>query len=105
MSRVQRTWRVTDLSVSPDSWQMGSGDTEAFGFDAEEPIAAATATLRRLDTLAEAGTVGEPAIAGTIATVTVGGLTRGIVYELTVTFEAAATSRVWSRVLVIPCVA
>lgn len=101
-----KTWKVTDLSVSPPTWEMADGDKQAFAFDAEEAITGATAELIRLDTRQEAGTVEGPEIGGNVATVTVSELTRGVVYELSVTFTAAASgNRRWTRTLVLPCVA
>jgi hypothetical protein len=98
-------WRATDLSVDPPSRAMADTDIETFGFDAGEPIEDATGTLTRLDTMESVDElIVNTDIVDEIAALTISGLTRGIVYELAVTFQNP-TGRRWTRTLVIPCVA
>lgn len=108
-------WRQTDLSVSPPSWQMADTDRETFGFDAQTPVVGASAVVTRLDTMEVAGgpvTVGGAAsgvveavsLSNNVVDVRIAGLTRGVTYELAVTFETAAGRR-WTRTLVLECVA
>ncbi len=99
------TWQETHLSVSPPSRQMADTDVETFAFDAGEAITAATGVLTRLDTNeAVDDLITNIDVATPVASLTIAGLTRGITYELTVTFENS-TGRKWTRTLVIECVA
>jgi len=84
---------------------MADTDVETFAFDANETITAATGVLTRLDTNDdESDLITNTDVAGEIAELTVEGLTRGVTYELAVTFENAA-ARAWTRTLILDCVA
>ena len=99
------TWRATDLSVSPPSFQMADTDRQGLQFDAGEELSTATASLTNLETGTEAPIlVTDDDFDLGIATVVVENLTRGVTYELAVTFERA-DGRAWTRTLVIECVA
>ncbi len=111
-------WQKTDLSIPvtrPDgrqsyAYEVGASDRETIPFPAGEALIGITADLTVLDSgesadaLIAAATLGMTEIGNDTALVTVAGLTRGVVYELAVTFENAA-GRKWSQTLVIPCVA
>ncbi|MDQ3223975.1 MAG: hypothetical protein M3Q75_10975, partial [Gemmatimonadota bacterium] len=80
---------------------MAATDTVALTFDAEEAITGATASIVRLDTLATVtGVIYSVAVGADTAVVTVGGLTAGITYQLSVIFTRA-NSTTWTRVLII----
>lgn len=98
-----RRYYITDLSVATAPRQLAAADTTILSFDAGEAIDTATAALRRLDTgdAITGDAAPEVNLSGTLALVTVSGLTRGIVYELAVTFNDGA----WTRTLVLDCVA
>lgn len=93
--------KITDLSVDPPVFEIGSNDNEFLGFDAMEAIALVSATLRNMRTFEVVST---PAtILGTVATAQITGLVRGDSYELSVTFTNAAL-RKWTRTLLVRCV-
>lgn len=99
------TWRATDLSVDPPSYEMGSADEETLAFDAAQPVTAVTARLVTLPGLVPASRATVTAtLVGTVANVVVSGIARGETYELSVTFSAADGRR-WTRTLVIVGVA
>lgn len=95
----------TDLSVTPPVYAMADTDRESIAFDAGSAITTATPVLTRIDTNAVVvGPVESSGVAGNIATVVVSGLTRGVAYELAVTFLNAA-GRKWTRTLILDVVA
>jgi hypothetical protein len=98
-------WRTNSLAVQPRPYQMADTDRVAFVFDAGETITTASAALVVLPAAtAASGPTVTTAIAATGCTVTVAGLTRGVTYELDVTFTRANSTK-WTRVLAIECVA
>jgi len=101
------TWQATALSVSPPSRQVADTDRTALTFTAGEAITEATAILALLP----AGTATTGMIESTTvdtvantATVVVSGMTRGVTYELSVTFTRSDLTR-WTRILNLLCVA
>ena len=102
------TWQATSLSVSPASRQFADTDRAALTFTAGEAIASATADLVILPTSTSAadlisGPITVDLVANT-ATVIVSGMTRGVTYELAVTFVRSDTTS-WTRTLILLCVA
>jgi hypothetical protein len=110
-------WQVTALSVKDAAGgyvtTMADTDKETIGFDAQEAIASAAATLRDLNqgidlATRTTGQTAQPApieavsLAGNVVSVTVFGLTRGTDYELAVTFQTAG-GRKWTRTRIIEC--
>ena len=100
------TWQATALSVSPPSRQVADTDRTALVFTAGEAITGATSILAILPAatattgLIESTTVD---IVANTATIVVSGLTRGVTYELSVTFIRADLTR-WTKTLVLVCV-
>ncbi|MDQ3223267.1 MAG: hypothetical protein M3Q75_07340 [Gemmatimonadota bacterium] len=97
--------KTTQLSASAQSVHMADTDRRAFVWNALEAVTTATASLTRLDTkVSVSGPIETVTSAGNVVTVTVSALTRGLVYELAVTFTAQDGLR-WTSTLVIECVA
>ncbi len=97
--------KTTQLSASPQSVHMADTDRRAFAFNAQEAVVSATASLTNLTTkVAVVGPVESVTTVGNIVTVTISALTRGLVYELALTFTAQDGLR-WTSTLVIECVA
>lgn len=98
-------WRMTSLSVQPPSYQLADTDRVALAFAAGQPITTATASLLELPSLAPiTGVVESTTVGAEDATIIVSGMTRGVTYELAVTFSRADDTR-WTRTLIIECVA
>jgi len=101
------TWQATTLSVSPPSRQVADTDRTALTFTSPDAITAATSVLAILP--AGTATTGliETTTVNTVAktaTVVVSGFTRGVTYELSVTFTRPDLTR-WTNTLVLICVA
>lgn len=105
---MPKRWIETDLSVSPPSFQIGDTSVEAFVFDAQQAVTAATVVLTNVATKAVIATGVSVVLATPLVTVTVNaptaGLVRGEVYELELTWTNSA-GRKWPRTLVLECVA
>ncbi len=101
------TWQATSLSVSPPSRQVADTDRTALVFTAGEAITGATSILAILPAATATTGLIESTTVNTVAntaTIVVSGLTRGVTYELAVTFIRADTTK-WTRTLALPCVA
>lgn len=97
----------TDLSVIPVFIDLSADSSERLRFDAGETITTGEAALQPLDVYGAAD--GSPvALSAAVATpyvdVTVEDLERGTNYEVSVTFTNA-DARVWTRTLIVRCVA
>lgn len=107
--RLQKTALSVTYETAPGQrsfvYEMADTDRESFAFDAEGPITGATVVMTDLGSgVAVTAPIEAESHAGQIQTVVVSGLTRGVDYELAVTFENSA-GRKWTRTLTIACVA
>lgn len=100
------TWQRTDLSTDPGIIQMADTDRRAITIDAGEAITGATATIALYSdpNVELAGIIETPITVGAQdATLTISGLTRGNLYEVSVVFERADGTK-WTKSLAIRCV-
>lgn len=104
---MTQTWQATALSVTPPSRQVADTDRTALTFTAAEAITGATSILAILPAgTATTGLIEGPTVdtVANTATVVVSGLTRGVTYELSVTFTRSDLTR-WTKTLILICVA
>jgi UDP-N-acetylglucosamine enolpyruvyl transferase len=99
------SFQATTLSVKKRPFEMADTDRVVFTFDAREAISSVTAALVIMPAATSAtGTTVTTTATAEGATVLVAGLTRGVSYELDVTFTRADGTK-WTRTLGIDCVA
>jgi len=100
-------WQETKISVDPPSRQVADTERPALTFTSPDAITTATSDLVILPAATATTGLIETTTVNTVAktaTVVVSGFTRGVTYELSVTFTRPDLTR-WTNTLVLICVA